>query len=308
MSNRETLQQVIDRMHLQWFADGDAEAAKRFSETDEGKAWFKEHASSAGLMTPEEVETAKTGVANKNAELIKKNKRLTDKNADLEDKGTSLGKLTKILADYDIPIDDDGELDYDSIEEALQRQRRAGDGDGDPGKLDELQRQTRKAQRDLEESERKLKAAGTTIEERDTTIGEKDSSIATLLIDGAFKTALAIHGYSELTIPYLLPSLRDKSKAEVQLDEETGEYRAITDDGSDIGDWVKSWKDSDEGKALRVSAQNAGGGGRGSSGGGKGGTWKPWGELSVTERTKLHTENVDLYHKIKNEAAEAKKE
>ncbi len=303
MDSRKDLRRALNGMHLQWFADGDDDdvtVAKRFIETEDGGTWFKEAATALGYMTSDEVEEDKKGVATKNQELITKNKKLQKSVEDSESTVESFVKLKGILKGHEIIVDVDAEIDYDTIDDALSRSRRDG-GDGNSGDLEELKRQVRKSQRDLDDADRKVTVLETSGEEKDTTIVERNSTISSLLIDGAFQTALIAESYSELTIPLIVKSLREKSKAEVQKDEETGEYKAVTDDGRSIPDWVKFWKDTDEGKALRPGAINTGGGGKGSGGKG-GGTVKPWAEMTGAEKTQLHIDNPEVYRAKRDEA------
>lgn len=300
-----SLQDAINSMHLQWFAEDDEgdnspsppEGVQEFLNSEGGKQWFKTVAPTLGFKTPEEIEAEKEGVARKNREVIQNNKKLKEKLDELESTGESYSKLKRILADYDV-VDDSDELDYDSVERTLSRLRR--EGDGDPGQLDEYQRQLKRSQRDLDQLKKEIALRDSRLEESKSEIGERDNVISNLLIDGAFKSALAANGYSELIVRNILPALRATSKAEVQKDEETGDYKAVTDDGRSIEDWVKLWKDSDEGKALRFSSSNGGGGGRGS--GGSSGVSKPFSEMSAAERMKLFKDNPELYRKKREEA------
>jgi hypothetical protein len=74
------------------------------------------------------------------------------------------------------------------------------------------------------------------------------------------------------------------------------------DDGSSIEEWVKVWKESDEGKALRLAPVNTGGG---SKGGKRGVNTKPWSDMSLDERAKLFKENPEAYRKLKETAGAA---
>jgi hypothetical protein len=150
ISNNSSLRDAVRQMGLQHFAEGDVEAAKRFIETDEGKEWLTTAASALGFLSPDEIEAAKSGIAKKNQELIGEKRALQKKVTEMEEGATVLTNLKTLLADYEIVVDDEGEIDYDKIEQALQRQRRGGEGGDDPGDAEELKRQLRKAQRDLE--------------------------------------------------------------------------------------------------------------------------------------------------------------
>lgn len=296
----------LRRVNLQWHAgEGDPEPDKvaEWLASDAGKEWFKTTAPTLGVMTPEEVEKAKEGVARKNAELLKEKKAVQDKLAEAEKRGESFGHLTRLLRDYEV-VDAEGEIDYDGVEKSLSRLRRKGDGE--PGELDELQRQLKRSQRDYEAVKKDVALRDTRIEEAQTMIQERDDVIADLLIDGAFRSALSTHGYSDLIVKNILPALRGTSKVQVEREEPEGEgakpkYRAVCDDGRSVEDWVKLWKDTDEGKALRLAPANSGGGGSGSRG--TGGASKAWGEMTPSERMKLFQDNPDLYRRKKKEAA-----
>ena len=300
MENRNTLKDDLRSIHLQWYADSDAEAAKRFIGTEEGQAWFSEAAGGLGFSTAEQVETEKAGLVTKNKELLSEKRGLQTKITAAEVSNTAFTRVKKILRDYEIPIDDEGEPDYDSIEQSLSRQRGGGDGGGDPSELDELKRLSKKSSRDLEEANRTIETLNTSNEKKQADIDGKSSTISNLLIDGVLTASLATAGYEELIIPHLVLSLREQSKAEVTQDEETGEYKAATDDGRSIPDWIKYWADTDEGKAFKIAAINSGGGGKGS--GVRGGKQKPWHEMSMSERSELFRNNKELYTQLKNAA------
>jgi len=266
-------------------------------ESDEGKQWFTTFVSSLGWKTPEEVETLKEGVASKNQELIQKNKELKEQLESVSDVQESVQKLRDTFDDFEISaIDDSGKIDYDSIEKALAKAKDSGEDD--PSKVDELQRQLKSSQRDFERLEKQLKAKDSQIEEVHGLHKKDQDAISSLLIDGAFRSSLLEPGYSSYVVSNILPALRAKSKAEIQFNEEKGEYEVFTDDGKDIKSWTEWWKDTDEGKALRLAPVNSGGGGRGSGNGS--GTGKSFSEMTSTERINLYKENPELYRKLKN--------
>lgn len=278
----------------------DKEGFQEYLNTEEGQSWFKGIAKTLGFLSQDEVDEAKSGVAAKNSELLGKLKAAKEENVKLTERVESSKKIVELLDDFGIGVDDPDEPDYDSIEQALKKLK-SGQGDADPEKIEELNRQLKRAQRDLEQTKKEVTARDGRIEELSGSLSERESVISSLLIDSAFENELLKHGYGELIVPTILPALRAKSNAQIRKNEETGEYEAIVDDGRGISDWVNMWKDTDEGKALRPGKTNSGGGGRG-SGNGAGGQTKPFKELTPTERVQLMRTNPDLYKRLKAEA------
>nr|BDD47037.1 hypothetical protein 8 [bacterium] len=273
----------------------DKEGVQEYLNTEEGKNWFTSMANAMGFKSTEEVEKEKEGVVNKYQEVIRDNKKLQNEIKELEGGVDKFGQLKEILKDYEIGIDDSGNFEYDKVEESLDKLRLPSNGSSN--KLQENERLLKRFQRDLDQTKKEVADRDSQIATLETEVKRRESVISELLVDGAFHSSLIAAGYSELIIPNILPALRAKSHAQIQQDEETGRYKAITDDGRSIEDWVKIWKDTEEGKALRLSPENSGGGSRGSSGGA--GVPKKLKEMTPGERVKLFKENPELYHKLK---------
>lgn len=272
------------------------EQLNEYLNTDEGKSWFQQFVGGLGYKAPEEIEKEKEGIASKNREVIEHNKKLKQQIEEEQKKGQSFEKVKNLFADYEIAVDDEGNIDYDGVEKALSRLKSSGDAD--PSKIEEMQRQMKRAQRDVEQQKKEVTGRDARIQELEKQLETDQAEIGRLLIDGAFKEALQEQNYNSLVVSNILPALRAKSNTQLQFNEEKGQYEAITDDGRPIKDWVNMWKDTEEGKALRMSPVNSGGGGRG-SGSGTGGQ-KTFKEMSVAEKTQLYRENPDLYRKMKN--------
>jgi uncharacterized membrane-anchored protein YhcB (DUF1043 family) len=274
------------------------EQLKESLETDEGKTQFQQFVSGLGYKSPEEIEREKEGIVSKNREVIENNKKLKQQIEEQEKKSSYFEKIKNLLSDYEVGVDEDGNLDYDGIEKALTKLKSTGNAD--PSKIEEMQRQMKRAQRDVEQQKKEVTGRDARIQELQQQIEKDQSEIQRLLIDGAFKEALQTHNYNGFVVSNILPALRAKSNAQLQFNEEKGQYEAITDDGRSISDWINMWKDTEEGKALRMSPVNSGGGGKG-SGSGSGG-YKLFKDMTPQERLQLYKENPDLYRKMKNQS------
>jgi len=274
---------------------------EEFIKTDEGQKWFGTFRAGLGLKNANEVEVEKEGVAAKNRELLDEKKAVLKK---LEDASVSLDDFKKVkdlFHEFDIEVDGEEGLDYTKVEEALGRLRQSGD-DGSPQELEETKRALRRSQRDFEGKSKEVTARDTRIAEQDDEIAKLKDDISKLLVDGAFTTALTKEGYGELIIPNILSALRAKSSAQIQYDEDKGEWKAITDDGRDIESWVKLWKETEDGKALRIAPTNTGGG---AGGGGGPAPAKAWKDMSVQERAELFLRNEEAYRALKAQAQQA---
>jgi phage shock protein A len=274
------------------------EELQKYLNTDEGKSWFHSFVSGLGYKSPEEVEKEKEGIASKNREVIEQNKKLKEQFEAVQSKTETLDKVKDLFNDYEVAVDDEGNLDYDGIEKALSKLKSTGNAD--PSKIEEMQRQLKRAQRDVEQQKKEVTGRDNRLQELQQQIEKDQSEIQRLLVDGAFKEALQNHNYNSFVVSNILPALRAKSNAQLQFNEEKGQYEAITDDGRAIHEWIDMWKDTEEGKALRMSPVNSGGGSRG-SGSGTGGQ-KSFKEMTAQERLQLYKENPDLYRKMKNQS------
>ena len=240
---------------LQWFAgeEFDKDKFQTYLSTDDGKKWFGSLVSAMGFKSQEAVDTEVKGLK-ANVEKwkgeIQEFKKLSEE----------FGKLKGILAEYKIAVDEKGNLDYSGLEEFLHKAKNPGT----PDQVGELERSLRKAGRDLETRSKELETLQTKITAEAAKVAEREGFIARLMIDDEFRSALAKTGYTEHVIKTIIPHLKTVSKAAVQLNEENGDRKAVTDDGRAIPEWVSWWKDTDEGKALRLAEASHGGGAGGS--------------------------------------------
>lgn len=104
--------------------------------------------------------------------------------------------------------------------------------------------------------------------------------------------------------PHLRRAAERLWSADVQLDDEGN---VVTKDGTPIGDAVKEWSESDEGKHFIAAAGNGGGGapgGRNSGGGGKDNPWSKEG-FNLTEQMRIANTEPERAKRLKAEAGAA---
>lgn len=270
--------------------DFNVEGFQEHLNTDEGKQWFDSFVKGLGFRSATEHE----GVANKNKELLGTIKKLKEGAIDTDEALSRIESFKDNLKELELGIDLDGNIDYDGIELLLSRSK---DNDNPQPEVDELQRNLKKSQREFEKSSKMIASLTDQLAKSGQEVVKRESAIAKLLIDGEFKKVLAEAGYGKYVVPNILPSLRDKSKAEIVQNEDTGEFSAIVDDGGNIESWVDTWKETDEGKALRLAPLNSGGGSHG--GANNVVTTKKWSDMTGKERTDLFNQNPALYRKLK---------
>lgn len=278
----------------------DKEGFQTYLNTEEGKEWFDTFTASLGYKSKDEVKEAvekeNLRIDKKNKDLLSEKKILKETIENNKENVENSEKIEHLLTDLEIGLDESGKVVYTILEKALEGLRSSGAEKGDPEAIIQFERKLKKSQRDYDALDRDFKKRGVELEGLNVQLGERDTFIAKDRINREFESSLRIEKYSDYVIQNILPSLRDKAKAQLQFDEDTGERSAIVDDGGTISDWVKSWKDTDEGKALRLAPINTGGG---SGGGGSGGSAKKWSEMSITERAELYSQDVEKYRRLK---------
>lgn len=284
----------FEDIHLQWFAEDGFDKAKfqEYLNTEEGTKWFSDFVGSLGYKSA----TAFEKLSANNQKLLDQNVKVKQQLESMSEPSESFGKIVDLLKTFDVGLDGDEEVGYDTVERVLLSMRDNASGSGD---TEQVQRDLAKALRDSEVLQRQIKKLTDEKQQAVESVGERDSVIANLLIDGAFESELRKAGYSDLVIPNILPALRSRSGAKVEKNDETGEYEAIVNDGGTIDEWVGVWKESDDGKALLPGGLNSGGGGHG--GGGGGGSTKSWSEMSMSDKTELYKKNPELYRKLKEQ-------
>lgn len=251
--------EAFDHVHLQWFAseEFDKDKFQVYLNTDEGKKWFASFTTALGFKPADavtkEVEEQVKG-------LKASQKKWMEEAISFKEAAEQVKRLKDILTEYKIAVDEKGNLDYSGLEEFLHKAKNPGT----PDQVGELERSLRKTARDLESRTKELETLQTNLKTEAIKVAEREGFIARLMIDDEFRSALAKNGYTEHVIKTIIPHLKTVSKAAVQMNEENGDRKAVTDDGRVIPEWVSWWKDTDEGKALRLAEASHGGGAGGS--------------------------------------------
>ena len=245
------------------------------------------------------VDSQVAGLKTKNAELIAREKKLKDQVAELTAKGDDFDHFKNVLNDFGIPLDKDGKLDDNELEKFIES--KSVDGGEAARNAVNLERTLRRVEREKKELERKITDFSSSLEERAKALSERDSYIESMLIDEALRSSLYKNGFEELQVAYLLPALKEKSKAVVEFDDTTGERKAVTDDGKAVGEWVDWFANTDEGKALKPAPKNHGGGSGGNTGT-KGLANKPFIEMTPAERGELFRTDPNKYRQLRDSA------
>lgn len=243
------------------------------------------------------IDTQVSGLKTKNTALLGSEKKLKDQMAALTVLNDDYGHLTNVLSDFGFPLDNTGKLDDTKLEEFLESKNV---GTGEAGKdVVNLERTLRRVEREKLVIERRIEDLTGSITESAKSLSERDSYIESMLIDEALRSSLYKNGFEDLQIGYLLPALKDKSKAVVEIDDITGDRKAITDDGKAVGEWVDWFANTDEGKALKPAPKNHGGGSGGNSGQ-RGSTTKPFAEMTPTEKGDLFKTDPVKYRQLRD--------
>ncbi len=243
------------------------------------------------------IDTQVSGLKTKNLNLIGESKKLKDKVTSLTTVSDDFGHLKNILSDFGFPLDNSGKLDDTKLEEFFESKR--GDGGEAIKNAVNLERTLRRVEREKLVVERQIQDLTSSITDSAKSLAERDSYIETILIDEALRSSLYKNGFEEIQIAYLIPALKDKSKAVVEIDDITGNRKAITDSGLAVGEWVTEFSNSDEGKALKPAPKNHGGGSTGNTGS-RGGSIKPWKEMSMGEKGDLFKSDPVKYRQMRD--------
>jgi len=240
-----------------------------------------------------------SGLKTKNGQLIGADKKLRDELQTLAALRDDHENLVNMLTDFGIELDKDGKLDETKVEQFLEtRSGKSGEAAGDTIKLE---REVRRIERERQKLERKVKDTEALMAQTTAKLQDTESFVNTILVDRELEQSLYKNGFEKLQVGYLLPALKLQSKAVVEIDEITGERKAITDDGKAVGEWVDWFATTDEGKALKPAPKNHGGSSPGSNNS-RTGTVKPWAEMTGGERARLAKENPTKYHQLRDSA------
>lgn len=245
------------------------------------------------------IDTQVLGLKKKNTDLILSEKGLKEKLAAAGITNTDYDDLKNTLSDFGIELDSDGKIDDTKLEVFLDSKR--VDGSDAAKRLVELERNANRMEREKKTLERKLAEQDLTMETLKGTFTEQNQFIENKLIDDELKASLIKNGFEEPFIDVLVPSLKIKSKAVVEIDETTGSLirTAVTDDGKAVGEWVDWFVTTDEGKALKPAPKNHGGQAPG-NGGNHGGVNKPYSEMSIGDKVELARADPAKYRQLRD--------
>lgn len=96
------------------------------------------------------------------------------------------------------------------------------------------------------------------------------------------------------------PALKKAAKTMLSNQLTVKDGQAVTEDGVTLTELVKTWSETDEGKAFVLAAKNSGGGGQGSLGSDGNATDKKFSEMNSDERTALYRSNPTEYRRLRD--------
>lgn len=190
--------------------------------------------------------------------------------------------------------------------ELVQKLAKARQG-SDEGEVARLEAELEKTQAELAEAkkalkviEKDLKAATDRAEAAEATAATEANISREMLIGGGLTQALV-----GANVPAkFLPAVTAMLKGKVEIKDENGERKAFVGDKS-LGDFIKEWSQSDEGK-IYVEAPGNGGGGANGSGNGGSAAGKKLSELSEAERVELAKSNKPEFDRLVEEDRKAR--
>jgi hypothetical protein len=240
------------------------EELQSFSGTDEGRAVLAE----IGLINQDQfkglLETETKGLAESKSKILGEKKTLEEKFKSFSPKLEAFDRLNKILEGHEIVLDNNGQYDFNSLEDLIIKGKTGTSQNAD---LTELTKKFQAAQREARDIKLEKEQLAKQFLERETGLNEANEFMSDMLIRGELQKELIKEGYQPIIIDSIIPSLINQSGATVEIDSENSKSRrAVTKEGDTIQKFVSLWKDSDVGKALRSASLNTGGG-AGHSGG-----------------------------------------
>jgi hypothetical protein len=138
-------------------------------------------------------------------------------------------------------------------------------GGSDPAELEKLEAKIEAQTKELTDAQKALK---TVTKERDTykTTADSESAAARkLLVDGGLTEQLVAAGVKKEFLPAVKKLLADQVAVKVD-----GDNRSAVVGDKSLGDFIKTWSQSDEGKAYIVAPSNGGGNAPGGKANGEG--------------------------------------
>lgn len=152
-------------------------------------------------------------------------------------------------------------------DELVARLKKAREGQSDPDAVAKLETDLEKAQAELKEAGKLLK---TVTKDRDTfktTAETETAAVKKLFVEQGLTDALMGNNVGKQFLSAAKALLG--SRVEIKAD---GDTRSAVVDGKPLGEFVKTWAASDEGKVFVTAPANGGGGAPGGSANGSGKT------------------------------------
>jgi len=233
------------------------EELQSFSGTDEGRAVLTEigfiHGDQHKAILDEQIK----GLATSKSTILGEKKALEEKYKSVSPVVEAMERLRKIAESHEIVLDNNGQYDFNSLEDLILKGK-SGGASGDTDKIQKELAEFKRKHRDLDlDHQSKLSV----LEKTGNELKEANEFISDMLIRGELQRELIKEGYQPIIIDSIIPSLINQSGATVEIDPENNKgRRAVTKEGDTIQKFVSLWKDSDVGKALRSASLNTGGG------------------------------------------------
>lgn len=186
----------------------------------------------------------------------------------------------------------------DKNKELIKKLKAAQTGEGDGSSAADVERlegELRQSAKDLKVA---TKARDTAVEERDTAVAERDAektATRNLLVDSGLTSELTGVNVAATLLPAVKALLKDR----VEIKEVGGERKAFVD-GKPLGEFVKTWSQSDEGKHFVTAPLNGGGGGGKPPATPSQGGEKKLSEMNLEERTALAKEDPQKFNALLN--------
>jgi hypothetical protein len=188
----------------------------------------------------------------------------------------------------------------------IQKLSKARQG-SDEGEVARLEAELEKVQAELVEAKKALKVIEKDLKTATDRAEAAEASAATeanisreMLVGGGLTQALV-----GVNVPAkFLPAVTAMLKGKVEIKEEGGERKAFVGDKS-LGDFIKEWSQSDEGKVYVEAPGNGGGGANGSGNGGPA-AGKKLSDMTEAERVELAKTNKPEFDRLVAEDRKAK--
>jgi hypothetical protein len=233
------------------------EELQSFSATDEGRAVLTEIGFIHGDQHKSIVDETTKGLAENKARLLAEKKQLEEKFKGILPKAEAVDKLSNILKSHEIVLDENGNFNFDTLEDLIVKGKSGGSGDAT-----ELTKNLTKTQREKRDLELEFNKFKNQHEEVGKNLNIANQFIEKLLVeDSILKELQKLDDIPKELFDSLTIVLKQRSGAYVEVDTENPSIRrAVTKEGDSIARFIELWKETPEGKTFRRAPQNTGGG------------------------------------------------